>query len=61
MKKNIALLIAMICLSCNNSKQITITKLKGSPSYEKSKLNIQNISFDEKGYNFSFGVEGYIL
>lgn len=61
MKKNIALLIAMICLSCNNSKQITITKLKGSPSYEKSKLNIQNISFDEKGYNFSFGVEGYRL
>ena len=61
MKKNIALLIAMICLSCNNSKQISITKLKGSPSYENSKLNIQNISFDDKEYNFSFGVEAYRL
>lgn len=61
MKKNIALLIAMICLSCNNSKQISITKLKGSPSYENSKLNIQNISFDDKEYDFSFGVEDYKL
>lgn len=61
MKKYIALLITIICLSCNNSKKITITKLEGSPSYENSKLNIQDISFDDKEYGFSFEVEGYRL
>ena len=61
MKKYIVLLITVICLSCNNSKKITITKLEGSPSYENSKLNIQDISFDDKEYGFSFEVEGYRL
>ena len=61
MKKYIALLITIICLSCNNSKKITITKLEGSPSYENSKLNIQDISFNDKEYGLSFEVEGYRL
>ena len=61
MKKYIAFLIAMITLSCNNSKKITISKLEGSPSYENSKLNVQNISFDDKKFDFLFGVEDYKL
>ena len=46
MKKILILIIASIFTSCNNSNQITITKLKGSPSYENSKLKIQGINFD---------------
>ncbi len=61
MKIYITVLIALIVLSCNNSKQITITKLEGSPSYKNSKLKIQNIIFDNEEYNFSFELEDYKL
>tara|TARA_X000001036_G_scaffold241619_1_gene225406 strand:- start:96 stop:806 length:711 start_codon:yes stop_codon:yes gene_type:complete len=61
MKKIIILIIASIFTSCNNSNQITITKLKGSPSYENSKLKIQGINFENEKYEFSFEVKDYKL
>ena len=61
MKKILILFVALIFTSCNNSNQITITKLEGSPSYENSKLKIKDTSFENDKYEFSFEVKDYEL
>ena len=61
MKKILILIIASIFTSCNNSNQITITKLEGSPSYANSKLKIQGINFENEKHEFSFEVKDYEL
>ena len=61
MKKILVLFIAMIFTSCNNSNQITITKLEGSPSYENSILKIKDTNFENDKYEFSFEVKDYEL
>ena len=61
MKKILVLFIALMFTSCNNSNQITITKLEGSPSYANSKLKIQGINFENEKHEFSFEVKDYEL
>ena len=51
----------MLSFSCNNPKQISITKVEGSPEYSNSVLKMNEpISLDE-GYKFSFDVNQYEL
>lgn len=51
----------MLSFSCNNSKQITITKVEGSAPYLNSSLSLEDIKIDENDYTFSFDVSDYIL
>ena len=51
----------MLSFSCNNPKQISITKVEGSPEYSNLVLKMNEpISLDE-GYKFSFDVNQYEL
>lgn len=51
----------MLSFSCNNSKQITITKVEGSAPYLNSSLSLEDIKIDDNDYTFSFDVSDYIL
>ncbi len=51
----------MLSFSCNNSKQISITKVEGSAPYLNSSLSLEDIKIDENDYTFSFDVSDYIL
>ena len=61
MKKYILSVIAIsILFSCQESKEITITKIEGSPNYENSKLSLVDLTSNEE-LEFSFEVENYEL
>ena len=51
----------MLSFSCNNPKQISITKVEGSAPYLNSSLSLEDIKIDENDYTFSFDVSDYIL
>lgn len=51
----------ILSFSCNNSKQISITKVEGSAPYLNSSLSLEDIKIDENDYTFSFDVSDYIL
>ena len=51
----------MLSFSCNNSKQISITKVEWSAPYLNSSLSLEDIKIDENDYTFSFDVSDYIL
>jgi hypothetical protein len=51
----------MLSFSCNNTKQISITKVEGSAPYLNSSLSLEDIKIDKNDYNFSFDVSDYIL
>ncbi|MAK01142.1 MAG: hypothetical protein CMC17_01075 [Flavobacteriaceae bacterium] len=51
----------ILSFSCNNSKQISITKVEGSAPYLNSSLSLEDIKIDENDYIFSFDVSDYIL
>ena len=51
----------MLSFSCNNYKQISITKVEGSAPYLNSSLSLEDIKIDENDYTFSFDVSDYIL
>ena len=48
------------CFHVKNQKEITITKIEGSPSYENSKLSLVELTSNEE-LEFSFEVENYEL
>ena len=61
MKKYILSVIAIsILFSCQESKEITITKIEGSPNYENSKLSLVDLTSNEE-MEFSFEFENYEL
>ena len=47
--------------SCNNSNQITIEKINGSPNYEDAKLSLMEVDKIEDEYYFSFETNNYEL
>ena len=47
--------------SCNNSNQITIKKINGSPNYENAKLSLIEVNEVENEYSFSFETNNYEL
>ena len=49
----------MLSFSCNNPKQISITKVEGSAPYLNSSLSLEDIKIDENDYTFSFDVSDY--
>ena len=51
----------MLSFSCNNPKQISITKVEGSAPYLNSSLSLEDIKIDENDYTFSFNVSDYTL
>ena len=51
----------MLSFSCNNTKQISITKVEGSAPYLNSSLSLEEIKIDEDYYTFSFDVSDYTL
>ena len=51
----------MLSFSCNNTKQISITKVEGSAPYLNSSLSLEDIRIDENDYTFSFDVSDYTL
>jgi len=51
----------MLSFSCNNPKQISITKVEGSAPYLNSSLSLEDIKIDENDYTFSFDVSDYTL
>ena len=51
----------MLSFSCNNSKQISITKVEGSAPYLNSSLSLEDIKIDKNDYTFSFDVSDYTL
>ena len=51
----------MLSFSCNNPKQISITKVEGSAPYLNSSLSLEEIKIDENDYTFSFYVSDYTL
>jgi hypothetical protein len=51
----------MLSFSCNNTKQISITKVEGSAPYLNSSLSLEDIKIDKNDYTFSFDVSDYIL
>ena len=53
------LLFLLTFVSCNN--QITVHKIKGSPSYESSKLSLFETNKVENGYSFSYEIDDYEL
>jgi len=56
------LLLSVICIfGCENSNQITITKVKGSTAFENAKLFIKESRITEEGHLFSFDIENYDL
>ena len=63
MKKILALIVlTIISSSCDNSKKITLSKLKGSPPYLDAKISSASITLgDENEYAFSFDISDYEL
>ena len=59
--KKLFLLYALCLFGCENSNQITITKLEGSMAYENAKLSIKESLITEEGHLFSFDIENYEL
>ena len=60
MKKNILIILVLIALeSCNSVEKISLTKLQGSPDYDKAKLTLK--SFNESTNEFNFEVDNYEL
>jgi len=51
----------MLSFSCDDSKQISITKVEGSTPYLNSSLSLEDIKIDENDYTFSFDVSDYTL
>jgi hypothetical protein len=51
----------MLSFSCNNPKQISITKVEGSAPYLNSSLSLEDIKIDKNDYTFSFDVSDYTL
>ena len=51
----------MLSFSCNNTKQISITKVEGSAPYLNSSLSLEDIKIDKNDYTFSFDVSDYTL
>ena len=48
-------------ISCDHSKQITISKIEGSPSFENAKiLKVETAKIDNQ-FSFSFDIENYDL
>tara|TARA_B100000900_G_scaffold102023_1_gene84510 strand:+ start:6030 stop:6755 length:726 start_codon:yes stop_codon:yes gene_type:complete len=59
--KKLLFVSALCFLGCNNSNQITITKIEGSTAYDNSKLSLKVSQPTESGYSFSFDLENYEL
>ena len=60
MKKNILITLVLFALaSCNSVEKISLTKLQGSPDYDKAKLTLK--SFNETTNEFNFEVDNYEL
>jgi hypothetical protein len=56
------LLFNVLCLlGCNNSNQITITKVEGSIAYDNAKLSLNSSQPTEAAHLFSFDLENYEL
>jgi hypothetical protein len=51
--KKILFLSALCFLGCNNSNQITITKVEGSTIYDNAKLSLKASQTTEAGHLFS--------
>ena len=52
MKKNILITLGLFALaSCNSVEKISLTKLQGSPNYDKAKLTLK--TFNEKQLLFT--------
>ena len=51
----------MLSFSCDDPKQISITKVEGSTSYLNSSLSLEDIKIDKNDYTFSFDVSDYTL
>ena len=50
-----------LSFSCNNPKQISITKVEGSAPYLNSSLSLEDIKIDVNDYTFAFDVSDYTL
>ena len=64
MQNNIIQSLFLSCiflLSCSEPKQITLTKLEGSPSFNDAKLSISSITSEGDKNIFSFDIENYEL
>ena len=59
--KKLFLLYAVCLFGCENSNQITITKVEGSMAYENAKLSVKESLITEEGHLFSFDIENYEL
>ena len=51
----------MLSFSCDDPKQISITKVEGSTPYLNSSLSLEDIKIDKNDYTFSFDVSDYTL
>lgn len=62
MKKITILLISCFIISCSNSRDISITRVEGSPSYESAKIILTDTIYQSgEDYTFSFNIENYEL
>ena len=63
MKKILILILFVFTYSsCDNSNTITLSKLKGSPSYLNAKISTASITLgDDNEYAFSFDISNYQL
>ena len=62
MKKITILLISCFFISCSNSRDISITRVVGSPSYESAKITLTDTIYQSgEDYTFSFNIENYEL
>lgn len=62
MKKIITLLFSCFIISCNDSSDISITRVEGSPSYESAKISLRDSIYKSgEDYSFSFDIEDYEL
>ena len=62
MKKTTILLISCFIISCSNSRDISITRVEGSPSYESAKITLTDTIYQSgEDYTFSFNIENYEL
>ena len=59
--KKLLLFFVLCIFGCNNSNQITISKVKGSTPYENAKLSLNSLKTTESGYLFSFDLGNYEL
>ena len=62
MKKIITLLFSCFIISCNDSSDISITRVEGSPSYESARISLRDSIYQSgEDYSFSFDIEDYEL